>query len=201
VNSTDSSISFGSETVFNSSNTDEICGVFDPDTNKIILCFQDAGDSNKSKSVVATISGTSVSFGSIVEVNTGSSYNNSVVYDTTANKAVVSMRDDTNSRGISFTGTVSGTDISYDSGTVFQGSTGGALDATVSAFDPDNNKIVIAYNLGNGKAVVHSPEANGDLTAGQTYFVQSDGSFKTSADSPSVTAGTALSATKLLVKG
>ena len=65
----------------------------------------------------------------------------------------------------------------------------------------DNNKIVIAYNLGNGKAVVHSPEANGDLTAGQSYFVQSDGSFKTSADSPSVTAGTALSTDKLLVKG
>ena len=39
------------------------------------------------------------------------------------------------------------------------------------------------------------------LTAGQTYFVQTDGSIGTSAASTSVTAGTAVSATKLLVKG
>jgi len=201
VNSSDSSITFGSETVFHSAETDELCGVFDPDTNKIILCFHDGADGNKSKSIVATISGTSVSFGSVVTVNTGGSYQNSVVYDTTANKAIVSMRDDTNSRGISFTGTVSGTDISYDSGVVFQGSTGGALDFVASAFDPDTSKVAIVYNLTTGKGVVHSPLADGDLTIGQQYFVQTDGSLGTSADSPSVIAGTAIGASELIVKG
>ena len=39
------------------------------------------------------------------------------------------------------------------------------------------------------------------LTAGQTYFVQTNGTIGTTADSPSVTAGTAVSATKILVKG
>ena len=39
------------------------------------------------------------------------------------------------------------------------------------------------------------------LTAGQTYFVQTDGTIGTTADSPSVTAGTAVSATEILVKG
>ena len=39
------------------------------------------------------------------------------------------------------------------------------------------------------------------LTAGSTYYVQSDGTFATSAGSPSVEAGKALSATKLLLKG
>ena len=201
VNSSDSSITFGSETVFHSAETDEICGVFDPDTNKIILCFHDGADGNKSKSIVATISGTSVSFGSVVTVNTGGSYQNSVVYDTTANKAIVSMRDDTNSRGISFTGTVSGTDISYDSGVVFQGSTGGALDFVASAFDPDTSKVAIVYNLTTGKGVVHSPLADGDLTIGQQYFVQTDGTLGTSADDPSVIAGTAIGTSDIIVKG
>ena len=39
------------------------------------------------------------------------------------------------------------------------------------------------------------------LTAGQTYYVQNDGTLGTSADSPSVVAGTAISATELIVKG
>ena len=39
------------------------------------------------------------------------------------------------------------------------------------------------------------------LTAGQTYFVQANGTLGTSAGSPSVTAGTAISATELIVKG
>ena len=39
------------------------------------------------------------------------------------------------------------------------------------------------------------------LTPGQTYFVQTDGTIATSAGTPSVTAGTAVTSTKLIVKG
>jgi len=39
------------------------------------------------------------------------------------------------------------------------------------------------------------------LTAGQSYYVQTDGTLGLTADSPSVFAGTAVSATKLIVKG
>ena len=39
------------------------------------------------------------------------------------------------------------------------------------------------------------------LTAGQTYFVQTDGTLGLTAADPSVTAGTAISATELIVKG
>ena len=39
------------------------------------------------------------------------------------------------------------------------------------------------------------------LTAGQSYFVQTDGTLGTTAADPSVFAGTAVSATKLIVKG
>ena len=39
------------------------------------------------------------------------------------------------------------------------------------------------------------------LTAGQTYYVQTDGTLGLTADDPSVVAGTAISATELIVKG
>jgi hypothetical protein len=39
------------------------------------------------------------------------------------------------------------------------------------------------------------------LTPGQTYFVQGDGTLGLTADDPSVTAGTAVTSTKLIVKG
>jgi hypothetical protein len=38
------------------------------------------------------------------------------------------------------------------------------------------------------------------LTAGEKYYVQTDGTLSTTAGSPSVLAGTAISATKLVVK-
>jgi hypothetical protein len=38
------------------------------------------------------------------------------------------------------------------------------------------------------------------LTAGQQYFIQNDGTLSTTAGSPSVLAGTAISATELVVK-
>ncbi len=40
-----------------------------------------------------------------------------------------------------------------------------------------------------------------NLTAGQSYYVQTDGTITTTAGDPSVFAGTAVSSTKLIVKG
>ena len=44
-------------------------------------------------------------------------------------------------------------------------------------------------------------ENQSSLTPAQQYFVQTDGTLGTSAGSPSVVAGTAVTATKLIVKG
>ena len=68
-------------------------------------------------------------------------------------------------------------------------------DGTVSAIDGTNT----------GGAIIDTKGAIADnqtgLTAGQSYFVQTDGTLGTTADDPSVFAGTAVSATKLIVKG
>ena len=43
-------------------------------------------------------------------------------------------------------------------------------------------------------------DAQSSLTPGQKYYVQGDGTLSTTADSPSVLAGTAIASTKLLIK-
>jgi len=99
--------------------------------------------------------------------------------------------------------------------------------ASSSVFDPDNNVVVNAYiDEGNttdletvqvtGTTIIRGQATNGQaasmdiigsvsdnqigLTAGQQYFVQNDGTISTTAGSPSVLAGTAISATELVVK-
>ena len=58
-------------------------------------------------------------------------------------------------------------------------------------------------NTATGSVVVEGgvTEKVSSLTTGSTYYVQPDGTLGTSAGTPSVTAGKALSATKLLLKG
>ena len=53
-------------------------------------------------------------------------------------------------------------------------------------------KISIATGINEGQT---------GLTTGQKYYVQNNGSLATSAGSPSVVAGTAISSTKIIVKG
>ena len=57
------------------------------------------------------------------------------------------------------------------------------------------------YVTGSTNDSVFQYSVSTSLTIGQTYFVQTDGTLSTSADDPSVIAGTAISGTDLIVKG
>lgn len=84
-------------------------------------------------------------------------------------------------------------------------------DGTVSTISGGNltseNYIGIARSgaASGAGAIIDTQGAIADnlsgLTAGQSYYVQTDGTLATTAASPSVFAGTAVSATKLIVKG
>ena len=180
------SISFGSAAVFESGNTQDISSVYADNSQKVVIAYRDDGDSEKGKLVVATVSDTSISFGSIVVWESGVTEYVSAAYDTDAQNVVIAYRHGTNS--------------DYGTGVVFQ-----------NAFTRKNltseNFIGFAENdcTDNGLATVQLGGSVNDkqtsLTAGQTYFVQTDGTISTTAGSPSVTAGTAVSSTEILVKG
>jgi hypothetical protein len=216
------SISFGTEVAFNSAATTYPIGVFDPSSGKVVIAFRDEGDSNNGKVMVGTVSGTSISFGSEVLYASGITANGSgLAYDSTNSQVVLVYQNATN--GTVKTGTVSGTTINLSSATEYN-----SVSSTYNrvVYDSNSGSSVIAYtdatNSNHGKSLVFNQAiraevADGDnavvdigsaistnqvgLTAGQQYFVQTDGTLGLTAADPSVIAGTAISATEIIVKG
>ena len=232
-------ISFGSPTVFSTQTTggiSETATAFDSNANKVVVAWQDGTDGNKGAAVVGSVSGTNISFGGKVFFELGSTTYIEAVFNTSANKIVIAYRDTSNSSyGTIVSGAVSGTSITFETPTVFNAGSSGYIGM---CFDSNANKSVVAYtdagNGGDGTAITFTSSstnitaenfigfANGaasdtgtarvqigsgintaqsSLTAGQQYFVQTDGTIGLTAADPSVIAGTAISATEIIVKG
>ena len=152
------SISFGSEAVFNSATTYNPTVTYDTTNQKVVIAYPDSGDSSKGKVIVGTVSGTSISFGTAVVFNVTETSQIGSIYDPTNNKVVIAYKDHGNSDyGTTIEGTVSGTSISFGSEVVFNN---GNTEYTSPVYDSTNNKIVIAYtdagSSNHGTAVVFS---------------------------------------------
>jgi len=235
------SISFGSPTAFESSNmASQLASVFDSTNGKVVIVYQDYGNSNYGTAVVGTVSGTSISFGTPVVFNSASTDTAGATFDTTNGKVIIAFKDASNSNyGTAIVGTVSGTSISFGSKSAFNSATTAYINQSI-AYDSTNEKVVIGYRINpgsaRGEAVVFTPVSqsttnltaenyigiaaeaisNGatgkinvfsgtntgqtGLTTAQKYFVQPNGTLSTSAGSPSVVAGTAISDTKIVVR-
>ena len=223
-------ISFGTAVVFENASigTTGHTITFDSNSNKVVIAYQDIGNSSYGTAIVGTVSGTGISFGTAVVFENATSTYPAATFDSNSNKVVIAYRDGGNSnKGTVIAGAVSGTSISFESPTVFE--SGASLWIT-TVFDSNSNTSVISYrddgNSGYGTSIVfknafdntvRGQVASGGaalvntkgaininqnaLTAGQSYFVQPDGTIGTTAGDPSVFAGTAVSATKLIVKG
>ena len=148
VDNSDNSISFGTAAVFESAQSDYINTSFDPDNSKFLIVYKDVGNSNYGTGIVATISGTSVSFGSPTVYYSGSSDFNTCIYDTNANKFLVAYRN-SGVGGYGIVGTISSTSVSFGSATAFH--TGGTVYVNGASghygmtFDSTANKVLIAY--------------------------------------------------------
>jgi len=271
------SISFGSEFVFESATTREPDVIYDPVAQKLIIAYGDEGNSYAATAVIGTVSGSSISFGTPVVFDSGGTDLIALVYDVEANATVVFYRPISESySGAAIVGTVSGTSISfgtkqaydsdevrefaatYDSvakravlgyrdtgnsekGTIISVEVSGTTMtfSTPEVFSEDPRKFSAGYDSGQGKVVfsyfdevqnsgrscvvqvgyeeiTRAEVADGgnatvdivgtvstnqlSLTAGQQYYVQTDGTIGETPADPSVLAGTAISATKMLVK-
>ena len=231
------SISFGSEVVFESAATSQCAAVYDSSNGKVVIGYRDDGNSYYGTAVVGTVSGTSISFGTPVVFESAQVEHVAATFDATsgAEKVVIAYYDGGNSDyGTAIVGTVSGTSISFGDPLVFNSA---ATSETGITYDSANDKVVISYKDGTpGKASVFttnaqvttltsenyigiSAEAISDgetgkidiisgintsqsgLTTARTLYVQRTGGISTVADTPSVVAGTSISATKIIVKG
>ena len=181
------SISFGAENVFNANQSDYLKIVYNSAANKVVIAYSDVGNSSYLTLQEGTISGTSVSFGSdVILDNTGDSNYMSMAYDTNEAVSVVSYAPVASSNK----GTAIVRQTAYTSTNITSDNFIGFADSG----------YVNGQNVGvDSTCSINSGQTS--LTAGQKYYVQTDGSLSETADDPSVEAGIAISATKILVKG
>ena len=223
------SISFGTPVVFAQGETRDIGIDFDTTNNKVVIAYKNESNSNYGTSIVGTVSGTSISFGTAVVYQSSDSRNNNVTFDPSAQTSTITYKNQASSEvGQFVVGTISGTSISFTSATTFTGSNSAFFLSTT--LDSNSNRLATAFydqsNSNYGTSVIlktafttitRDEVASGSnavinigsaistnqlsLTAGQQYFVQTDGTLGLTAADPSVIAGTAISATEIIVKG
>ena len=150
------SISFGTPVVFYSGSFNFGAATFDSNSGKVVIAYRASSDSNHGKARVGTVSGTSISFGSVVEYNTGNTPYNSLAFDSTNNKVILAYRDGSDSdKGKARVGTISGTSISFGSESVFESGESNYIEVN---YDSANQKVLITYsdggNSSNGTSVV-----------------------------------------------
>ena len=137
------SISFGTAVKFEDARTSHTSPTYDSTNGKVVIAYQDEGNSLYGTPIVGTVSGTSISFGSPTVFESAESSFISAVYDSTNQKVVISYRDHGNSNyGTVITGTVSGTSIGFGSPLIFNS---GSSWYTSTAYDSTNGKVIIAY--------------------------------------------------------
>jgi hypothetical protein len=140
------SISFGSATVFETANAGDIGAAYDSTAQKVVFSYVDYGNSSYGTAIVGTVSGTSISFGSVTVFESASTSFTSAVYDPDQNKTIIAYRDTGNSQyGTAIVGTVSGTSISFGSAAVFNT---GSTNYIQTTYDTANDKVVIGYQDG-----------------------------------------------------
>ena len=179
-------ISFGSQVTFNAASTGSedfsIDAAYDANAQKVVIFYRDDGNSNYGAFVVGTISGTSVSFSSETVFETGTLTTVSGVYDPDS-LGIITVWESGECKAALYKNVTQASNLTTEN---FLGFTNAAYatgqTATIQAGG--------AVNTGQSS-----------LTIGQQYFVQEDGTLGLTADSPSVIAGTAVSATDLIVKG
>jgi hypothetical protein len=146
-------ITYGTEVQFEAAEVAHIAATFDSNSNKVVIAYQDKGNSNYGTAIVGTVSGTSISFGTAVVYSSANSYRTGATFDSSNNKVVISY---TTGSMKAIVGTVSGTSISF--GTAVQFDSASTSAATAPTFDSNSNKVVIAWqdagNSSNGYGIV-----------------------------------------------
>jgi len=179
-------ITFGSKVVVDNNGTaSNLATLYHPLAKKIMVLYRETYDSNHGWLAVGSVSGTSASFTN-QEINAGTVYDTAMVYDPNSKKVLLQMRDYGNSQ--------------Y---------------GTIRLYNPDyadtnvTSDNFIGFSAGaytNGQTATVQIEGTIDdvqtgLTTAKTHYVQNNGTLSTDKDFPVVEAGTALSATKIVIKG
>jgi hypothetical protein len=178
----DLTISFGTAAVFQSAWVRYTSATYNIAADRVVIAYSNVGNSNRGTYVAGQISGTSILFNTSVVYNSNSSTYTAATYtDDGPLRNVVLASSDTVGRAyvlrLAWTNLTAENYIGISVGDYSNGDT-----ATI--------QIVSSVN-----------DAQSGLAPGQSYYVQTDGTLNLTPGTPSVFAGTAVAATKLIIKG
>ncbi len=129
--------------------------VYDPDNSKFVIAYRDANNDSYLTSRVVTVTGTTVSLGTAVVVNSQTVTTVDIAYDTSANKVVFGWRGGSGTLVAGAVGTVSGTSISFGSTTIVASKRPDYMNVV---YDSNANKTAFFYkdaaDTGDGYYVV-----------------------------------------------
>ena len=177
-------ITFGTPVIFESANhVGHNAPVYDTSSNKLVNTYCLEGNA-QGKSLVATVVGTGITFGTAVNVGYGAYQ--TATYDSSNNKIVTAYRH-------ALDGLYLGKSIVVGIDVITTNLTAGNYIgiAKNSIADGATGKINIPTGINTSQS---------GLTTGRTYYIQPNGTLATTAGNPSVVAGTSISDTDLLIK-
>ena len=169
------SISFGTASIFVSSNFPGGQSAYDSSSGKVVIAYR-LTSNGYGTAVVGTVSGTSISFGSPVTFETVSTSYYSITYDTSNSKVVIAYRYNSGAtfQGRAIVGTVSGTSISFGTAVVYLST---RTDDMSISYDSNASKVVIAYmdvNNSNRGALVVGTVSGTSISFGSPVVFESD---------------------------
>jgi len=145
VDANNNSISFGSEVEFDSTAVSWPEVAYDANAQKVVIAYSRGhSQSYAGRAIVGTVSGNSMTFGSVTTLAT-KPYGKDIVYHEAAQKVVVVYKDNNDSgKGKAKVGTVNGTSITFGSEAEFES---GTINSTFveASYDPVNEKVVVVY--------------------------------------------------------
>ena len=180
-------ITFGSPSSIASSsggvnNYFEAGGAFDPNSGKVIVTYNKGGTSGRI--TTAKVSGSSVGSFSTTTFESAEVLYFTTTFNPDSGSALTFYRDGGNSN--------------YGTYVLF---TPGASNLTSENYiGMSTGGTYASGSTATVKIIGNTSDEQTSLTAGQSYFVQTDGTIGTTAANPSVFAGTAISDTRLIIK-
>ena len=158
--------------------------VYDSLAQKCVIFYQN-GSNLDPYVVTLTGSGTTLTAGTPVQIDTRNQDQNTAVFDSGSNQVLLSWYNtqDTQQEAVMFRNAATVQNLTSDNFIGFS-----------------DSGYLSGQNVGVDSTCSVNREQTG-LTAGEKYYVQNDGSLSTTPDTPSVEAGTAISSTEILVKG
>ncbi len=226
------SISFGTAFRFTTDDLENHIGTYDSVAQKVVYSFRDLGNSSAGTTIVGTISGTDISFGSEVVFTSNGVNKVGTAFQVSGGLVAVVYEDTSDSsKSKIIGGTVSGTTISFGSITTYNSA--GMYGGNFITYDSGQTKNVIAYGTGaatyqgfgivnligstnltstnvigiSDAAILDTASGNitikggiavtglSSLTPGSDYYAQDDGTITTASAGKKI--GKAMSATSI----